>query len=519
MLDSNLFLFYTSCLKFLCEFLFFTKTKKNFIIENISKVKLEIYQNVMRCLDIFLLGRLIKSFQLKGLQLSNSLYLVNNNSDYSEEKHFVYESSKGPIFHGTFLNAKSKTMVIDLWKKVAHFKIKCERILQEMRFSEQRYQKKVFLFDDNHKLIYSNKTRNYGFSKFQKLIQVLEENHTSGFLDETLENTELTLESVFSNKMCRQSIYELIIKLKQGQVNNIEIPELGTQIELISSLVAEDSFGYSITIDLQLLLNSKQFFVELQTIICDKFLNKGLGNMGRLPTKRGVVWDNNNLKYVDNSEKSSVYTKDSMKSGERARLNWSDNLSGFNKNSNLMGTKKSIKSRGLKRTSISSNLLNLSMISKNLEAQRSIVMEFVPEFMNQNLIDKLEGKQSLEEVMNVKSPHSPNKVIVPRSIRNLKNLEIGKSMFFKEPFLPDICHFKHDNTNNHQELINLEFNGEKQYSSNVINNRKRFKTFSRKKIEKKLKLDKNAEGNLKDEDKNKDEGYSLKLKSSTEDLK
>ena len=202
------------------------------------------------------------------------------------------------------------------------------------------------------------------------------------------------------------------------------------------------------------------------------------------PSTTCIVSSGSPCKRLEPSEKSSIYTNDSVRSG-RARGEWTETLSGFNKSGR--GQRKF----RVKKTSISSNLMNLSMISKNPDAQKSIVMEYVPTFMNENIDREIEQKTHKSAVDKRKSD-----LQILKSTRNLKNLDYGKSMFFKEPFNPKIRAFRKVQNRTSNEDISQGLKG---YSSNVVPRRNRFNTFAKKKIARAGTYDKKLEGEEEEE--------------------
>jgi hypothetical protein len=461
--------FFVNSLRLLIEFVFITQIKKSKLIQNFSKVKNEIMSNVLRCLDIILIQQSVKILHNKGIKVKSSEYLVKNSANLSEEKHFLYDPNKGMIFHGEFLSEKFKLKVQEIWDKLNNFKIKIQRLIGEIKYSDENVHKKIFILDKRHQIIYSNKLAYYGFGHFQKQVQKLEENSTKSNGESTLETFKLGIEDLFSNNQLKHAIYELIIKLVQIQVSTISFSDLGIKIEILLDVQRNYQDLYIISFDKHMLINCSKLFDHLLRRISEKLSGKDQWQTMSIENKKFPwrIWDNNNHQFVEPSEKSSIYSNDSgrsNKSGFKGKGDWMETLSGFNKSANPR------KSRPKKKTSISSNLMNLSIISKNPDAQKSIVMEYVPNFLN-NSKTLNEDRKDKSEIGDKSSD-----LVILKSTRNLKKLDCGKSMFFKEPFNPNLRYIQ----KYPKKTSNDNVKEEKQYFSNIIGKQNRFNTFSKK---------------------------------------
>ena len=463
--------FFVTCLRLLIEFVYVTQIKKTKLIQNFSVIKNEIMLNVLRCLDIILIQQSLKILHSKGINVKSSEYLVHNSSNLAEEKHFLYDPNKGMIFHGDFLSEKFTKKVQEIWDKLNQFKMKIQKLLAEIKYSDENVHQKIFILDNHHQIIYSNKLAFYGFGHFQKQVQKLEDNSSQNNGECTLETFKLGIEDLFYKSQLKHAIYEVIIKLAQAQVSTLTFSDLGVKIEILMDVQRNYQDLYLISFDKQMLINCSKLFDHLLQRISEKLSgNENWQNLSmenkKFPWR---IWDNNNQQFVESSEKSSIYSNDSNRSnrsGLKGKGEWMETLSGFNKSA-----KHNPRKPRMKKTSISSNLWNLSMISKNPDAQQSIVMEYVPNFLNKS-IGNLPDKQFESEIGS-----DNDKIVIMKSTRNLQKLDCGKSMFFKEPFVPNIRNLR----KYPKKTSNDNMAYEKQYSSNVVKSRnKRFNTFSKK---------------------------------------
>lgn len=489
--DTKRFLFFVTCLKLLVEFIYITQVKQKTLIQNFSKIKNEIMSSCLRCLDIILIQQSLKILNQKGITVKCSEYLVHNTKNINEEKYFFYDQHKGMIFHGDFLSQKFQQKTEEIWIKLNNFKIKIQRLLNEIKCCDETSQKKIFILDKNHQIIYSNKQTSYGFGHIQNKVQILEENYNKNKGLSTLETSTLKIEDLFPKSQLQHAIYEIVIKLKQNQISTLSFPELGFKIEILLDVHRNYQDIYLLYFDIQMLINCSLLFEQ----IFEKISQKISGNRNSFANKifsqnqNWLTWENDNQQFIDPSEKSSIYTNDSAKSSFRHKGNWNDTLSGFNKLA-----KNNHRRVGMKKTSISSNLLNLSIISKHPEAQQSIVMEYVPNFLNQDNESMDEEKDKMIKENKIEEEKKTKKLVIAKSTRNLKNLEYGKSMFFKEPFLPKIKKLKKIIFKK-QSIESIEF-GPKGYSSNVITRTKRFNTFAKKKLKRAASSNPNDEDQL-----------------------
>lgn len=462
--------FFATCLKLLTEFVFVSQVKREKLIQNFSAVKNRIMGNLLRCLDLILIQQSVKILRQRNLVAKPSEYLVKNSANMNEEKHFLYDPERGMIFHGEFLSDVFAKKVEEIWIRLNHFKIKVQRFLSEIKLADQNLREKVFILDHNHNVLYSSLAGQHGFGHFHRHIQRLETNFQDGG-DSTLENCKLTIADLFPRSKLKQAIYELVIKLRQTEISVLTFPELRVRIQVLLDVQRKYQNLYVLSFDRQMLVNCSRLFDQLLERISQKLSRKQAWQAGGLENKRFPwrVWENNNQQFIEASEKSSIYTNESGRTGSKLKNEWIETLSGFNRsNQNLARRPR------LNKTSISSNLINLSMISKNPEVQKSIVMEYVPSFLNQNLETK--PRQSYKSEFRRQKPN----LVVLKSIRNLKNLDCGKSMFFKEPFNPNMRELEKLSKRATSNEDNRKLM--KGYSSNIVSRQNRFNTFSKPKF-------------------------------------
>lgn len=465
------FSFFGTCLKLLSEFVFVSQVKREKLIQNFSTVKNGIMENLLRCLDLILIQQSLKILRQKHLTVRPSEYLVKNSANLHEEKYFLYDPERGMIFHGDFLSNAFAQKVEEIWTKLNTFKIKVQRFLSEVKLSDENLREKVFILDQNHNVLYSSGAGHQGFGHFHRHIQRLESDYLEGGDKPTLENSKLTIADLFPQNKLKQAIYELVIKLRQTEISVLRFPELRVRVQVLLDVQRKYQDMYVLSFDKQMLVNCSRLFDQLLERISLKLSGKQKWQSGALDNRRFPwrVWESNNQQFIEASEKSSIYTNESGRTGSRLKNEWIETLSGFNRSNKYLQRRPR-----MNKTSISSNLINLSMISKNPEVQRSIVMEYVPSFLNQNLED--EPRQSLRSEIARKKQD----LVILKSTRNLKNLDCGKSMFFKEPFNPNMRQLeklsKRTTSNeNNQMLV-------KGYSSNIVTRSNRFNTFSKPQI-------------------------------------